>query len=254
MDLPKEIPGLGKVVEGEDPQSLEKVMSGQKLVMCDVETGQRKKICTFSGIMSFGLSPDGQKLAIMVTNAVSGQEELSIRMGNFSPDIVDEAYDREVNTEGSVVEPDIILSTPATRVLAFFWSPDSSKLLYLTSQRGNSNGVVQWCVFDMNTKRIARFAKFRPSGVFLTNFLTFFDQFSATGSSPWSPESNAFAYPGRAVGPDDSETASSSEVKGLATTYSAWVQYLTGSESGDGEPPPPVAVASNVEFACWSPC
>ncbi|KAI0565907.1 Six-bladed beta-propeller TolB-like protein [Gracilaria domingensis] len=240
-----------------------------RLVMCDVDNPQLKRvIARFTGIMAFKLSPNGRYLATLVINPTAGADELTLCTGDFSPDSVAETRppNRLKKVHG---EADIILSTPYTRVLAFFWSPDSSKLLFLTSLRGSRVGAAQWATFDLESNKVVRYEKFIMSGIYM-HCLNFFDQF-ATSMTPWSPDSDAFCYPGRALTPAEIEkdlnpapTAapalsalfmqrdSSAEGK----RFNARVQQVpvTTNSIGKVEPEEPVTIVENVEYACWSPC
>ena len=226
----------------------------QRLVMCNVDSGEKRTLCRFGGVLAFGLSADGERLATMVTNPLSGREELTLRRGDFSPDLVGSGKQPENRSDIDMFDTDIVLSTPSTRVLAFFWSPDCTMLLFLTAIRGDATGAVQWRIFNTKNNRITKFAKFLPSGVFLTNYLTFFDQFVASGCGPWSPENNAFVYPGRKYeekGVKDEEGAQS-EIQG--SKHAAWVQYVPDLSDPDVKPRPPELIVDNVEYASWSPC
>jgi TolB protein len=102
-------------------------------------------------------------------------------------------------------------------VLAFFWSPDGQQIAYLTlpqqpdrgiqavsfSPIGQSEnvGVFQreelrfelWSV-DVQTAEKTRLATFLPSGLFLSQFLPFFDQY-ALSHRLWSPKGDAIVFP-----------------------------------------------------------
>ncbi|PXF47732.1 hypothetical protein BWQ96_02414 [Gracilariopsis chorda] len=240
-----------------------------KLVMCDADNPELKRvIARFSGVMSFKLSPNGRYLATLVTNPNTGDDELSICTGDFSPDsVADTQHFRLLKRPQN--EADIILSTPYTRVLAFFWSPDSSKLLFLTSLRGSRVGAVQWATFDLESNKVVRYEKFVMSGIYM-HCLNFFDQF-ATSMTPWSPDSDAFCYPGRPLTPteiekekDPAPTAAPAlsalfmqrDNSAEGKRFSARVQRVpvTTSSMGKVEPEDAETIVENVEYACWSPC
>ncbi|CAN8065939.1 unnamed protein product [Agarophyton chilense] len=240
-----------------------------RLVMCDVDNPELKRvIARFTGVMAFKLSPNGKYLATLVTNPTTGADELTLCTGDFSPDTVAESHSRS-HLKTSQNEADIILSTPYTRVLAFFWGPDSSKLLFLTSLRGSRVGAAQWATFDLESNKVVRYEKFIMSGIYM-HCLNFFDQF-ATSMSPWSPDSDAFCYPGRALTPAEIEkdqnpapTAAPAlsalfmqrDNSAEGKRFNARVQKVpvTTSSMGKVEPEAPVTIVENVEYACWSPC
>lgn len=203
---------------------------------------------------------------------MTGQEEFTLCIGgDFSPDSVADVKKRQSHrlSSSTPMEADVILSTPHTKVLGYFWSPDSTKLLFLSSLRGSRIGAAQWASFDTLTNRVVRYEKFVVSGIYMHS-LNFFDQFSAS-MTPWSPDSDAFCYPGRPLTPDELERdaepslgsspalsalimqqrGGSSEKKGFA----ARVQKVPDtSTSRKVQPEPATTIVENVEYACWSPC
>ena len=78
-------------------------------------------------------------------------------------------------------------------VLAFFWSPDGSKLAYVTLSQ--VRGVLTWNLLDMNSRVQRRLIDFIPSRNQLTMF-QFFDQY-AYSHSLWSPDSRSLVFAGR---------------------------------------------------------
>eukprot|EP00177_Eucheuma_denticulatum_P007195 GFKZ01013088.1.p2 GENE.GFKZ01013088.1~~GFKZ01013088.1.p2 ORF type:complete len:745 (+),score=124.68 GFKZ01013088.1:306-2540(+) len=242
-----------------------------KLIMCDVDNPEkRKEIHRSSGALAFKLSPDGEALATLVTNPITGQDELTVTMGNFAPDIVDPDYMAEKQPHSALAlerEADVILSNPKTRVLAFFWSPDGKKLLFLTSLRESKVGAAQWATFHRQSNKVVRYEKFVISGIYM-HCLNFFDQFGAS-MTPWSPDSDAFCYPGRPLSKaelevDQYEPASSSpsisvvfmQKDGIleGKRFSARVQNVPVIRDENVVPEDPRTIMDNVEYACWSPC
>lgn len=249
----------------------DKVMN--RLVMCDVDRPElRRTLARFSGVMAFKLSPDGATLATLVTNPVSGDDELTLCTGNFSPDSVAGEEEHRFRfgrpfSTARCADADIILSTPATRVLAFFWSPNSRKLLFLCSLRDSNIGAAQWATFDLDTSKVTRYEKFVMSGIYI-HTLNFFDQF-AMSMTPWSPDSDAFCYPGRPLTPaelerdHDMSVGNSPALSALFVQkdgasdnkrFVARVQKVPDTSKGKVTPQPAVTIVDNVEYACWSPC
>lgn len=242
-----------------------------QLVMCDANKPEiRKVLCKFTGVMAFKLSQCGSYLATLVTNPGTGQDELTICSGDFSPDSVT-VEEKKSFFFGRRSSPpsnaDIVLSTPATRVLAFFWSPDSKKLLFLSSLRDSKMGAAQWATFDMDSMKVVRYEKFLLSGIYM-HCLNFFDQFAAS-MTPWSPDSDAFCYPGRALTPSELEkekeqdASSASALSALfiqrdgstdGKRFSARLQKVPCTAQGKVEPEDAVTIVENVEYVCWSPC
>ncbi len=101
-------------------------------------------------------------------------------------------------------------------VLAFFWSPDGQSIAYLTlASGGNDAGAgrpaglaalapsqpaqrsalsLRLWVVDVASGQQRQLYTFRPSEIFLTQFLPFFDQY-ALSHRLWSPASDALVLP-----------------------------------------------------------
>ncbi len=72
------------------------------------------------------------------------------------------------------------------------WSPDSTKLAYLTLTE--APGVLRWSVLNVADGSRWPLVDFLPSADHLT-MLQFFDQY-AQAWRPWTPDSSAFAFVG----------------------------------------------------------
>lgn len=81
-------------------------------------------------------------------------------------------------------------------VIAFFWSPDGSRLAYITLS--DTQGALRCVVVDMNSRRSRIALDFIPSAEQRTLF-QFFDQY-AYSHSIWSPDSASLVFAGRPVG------------------------------------------------------
>lgn len=106
-------------------------------------------------------------------------------------------------------------------VLAFFWSPDGRSIAYFTlnQDRGDEEinvsvpslqrvglgtapppqpvqqrGLLSLVVVDVATGRGMRLLDFEPTGVFITQFLPYYDQY-ALSHRIWSPDSQAIVLP-----------------------------------------------------------
>lgn len=264
------------VVQGPpEDASADLVKPMNRLVMCDVNCPEiRRTIAKFAGSMAFKLSPNGKGLAMLVTNPDSDNDEFTVCRGDFSPDSVvadgEECFKfgNPFNND-TFSEADVTLSTPTTKVIAFFWSPDSSKLLFLSKMRNSKTQAAQWATFDLKTSKVTRYEKFVMSGVYI-HCLNFFDQF-ALSMTPWSPDSDAFCYPGRPltsvelqqdeVSVSDPVPPASRFIQGVvgeSKRFFARVQKVPDatvkSRSEDSEPEEAITILDNVEFTCWSPC
>ena len=120
-------------------------------------------------------------------------------------------------------------------VMAFFWSPDSSMLAYVTLTE--SRGALQWLTFNVSTGERRLLAEFIPSDDQLT-LLQFFDQF-AYSHSMWSPDSKSLVFAGYLT--DEAVAASTSQQR----ETEIFVVDVRGYY-------PPVPIAKGV-LAVWSP-
>lgn len=115
-------------------------------------------------------------------------------------------------------------------VVAFFWSPDGSKLAYVTVDRSAS--TISWYVNDRSGRSEKKLTDFIPSHEQLFVMFAFFDQY-AYSNRLWSPDSSALVYSGR--DPEANGTGGST------------IQVI----SVDGNGPPLVIAPGNLAF--WSP-
>ena len=98
-------------------------------------------------------------------------------------------------------------------ILAYFWSPDGSRLAYVTLS--GTRGALRWNVLDLADQSPMPLADFVPSRDQLTMF-QFFDQY-AYSHSLWSPDSASLVFAGRLA--NDVVTASYSAHPGHEGTH-----------------------------------
>lgn len=178
----------------------------RRLVVADATGEVQDEITRFDGRVSFTLSPNDQQLAYIVTDE-------SVSAAALGPlYVIDLATQRTIELSS---EP----------VFAFFWSPDSTKLAYLSLEETNRGAALRWNVWDGESRRTLQ--RFSPSRTFLNEYLVFFDQY-AQSMTIWSPDSTAFTYAG-------------SDISG---TFGVWVQPLELDE--------PVYI-TNGTLSSWSP-
>ena len=115
-------------------------------------------------------------------------------------------------------------------ILAFFWSPDGSKIAYVVVDRRTSK--ISWYVNDRSGRSEKKLTDFIPSHEQLFVMFAFFDQYSYSNRL-WSPDSQALVYSGQA--PDANGTGGSA------------IQVI----SVDGNEAPLVIAPGNLAF--WSP-
>ena len=123
-------------------------------------------------------------------------------------------------------------------VLAFFWSPDGTKIALVTlSERQNA---LSWALYDVETNERMRLVDFVPSAEQLTVF-QFFDQY-AYSHSIWSPDSASIVFAGDLL--TDSVTASAKRHPGHASFHIVVV---------DVEPVAEAHVIAEGIMGFWSP-
>ena len=125
----------------------------------------------------FTPSPDGRRLAF----AVRGRSRATPEQAFEEPWIVD-LETGEMEAVGPVT-----LWTEA-----FYWSPDSRRLAYLTYLDNEYRPYNQWRIFDAASGEDRGSVSFQPTATFDT-LTTFFDQFGQSHSF-WSPDGRYLAY------------------------------------------------------------
>jgi TolB protein len=164
--------------------------TGNQLVI-SAKNGSRT-LAEFNGGITFGWSPDGQRVAYAINTPNSFLYE-SLTVINLKDST------SKVVFKGNV--------------LAFFWSPDGRKLAYLTgvlvepSPVGRVDGLaapprqqrrtlqVTWHVIDLEHNRTIDLNTFKPTDSFIY-LMQYFDQF-AQSVALWSPDSTALVYTGQ---------------------------------------------------------
>jgi TolB protein len=146
--------------------------TSQQLVLADTEGNLAQEITDFEGQITFGLSPTGEQIAYAIT-------ERGLGTAAFGPLYLVEVASKRTR------------ELSAMPVMAFFWSPDGTKLAYLSLDDSGPTWRLRWHVWD-GTRNTA-YAPMVPTGTFLQGYLAFFDQY-ARSMSIWSPDSTAFAY------------------------------------------------------------
>lgn len=158
----------------------------QALHLTDQEGEVKKVLATVDGTVSFGWSPDGERIAYLIDDP-----------------------DSEVDTDQLLVVLNPNQQEEAIEIrdglaVAFFWSPDSRKLAYFIPQlvapgrEGESGTPGQPQLFltvkvlDVNRGEATQVAVFRPSTQFV-NLLPFFDQYQHS-LTIWSPDSQNMVF------------------------------------------------------------
>jgi Tol biopolymer transport system component len=142
----------------------------QRLVVRDARAENERPLVSFDELISFVVSPDGERIAFQV---IGDQSVLP-------HSVVD------VDTGEAVEITDAAIA-------AFFWSPDGERLLYLDPDLDQEQFRFRWGVWDGTSSFLT--PPFVPSLQFAREYLQFFEQY-AQSMSLWSPDGSAFAYPG----------------------------------------------------------
>lgn len=143
---------------------------GQRLVVHDVGARTGRPLVPFAELLTFVVSPDGERIAFQVIEE-AGSLPLSVI---------------EVGT-GETVE---VTDAPTA---AYFWSPDGERLLYLDPDPVEGQLWYRWGVWDGRSSFTT--PRFVPSLRLAREYLSFFEQY-AQSMTLWSPDGSAFAYPG----------------------------------------------------------
>jgi TolB protein len=114
-----------------------------------------------------------------------------------------------------------LLSHQDDHVTAFFWSPDGTRIAYLTyADAYEHEGQRTWHIVDVASGTIRDLARFRPSSAFV-GLQDFFDAYTFS-FSPWSPDGARLAY-----GADDGvyviDTADGSVTKQAEGALGMWM-------------------------------
>ena len=140
--------------------------------------GDQRLLAEVGANAAFLWSGDGSHLAVAdeVRPVLYGNTVLFVYRQLRALDA--EAFDAKINLNENVV--------------AFFWSPDSSKIAYATLS--DPSGGMQWKLLDVASGAISPLVEFRPSPDQLTMF-QFFDQY-AYSHQLWSPDSRYLIFAG----------------------------------------------------------
>jgi Tol biopolymer transport system component len=154
--------------------------AGYTLYLSDPDGFELTPVGEVPGNTAFLWSPDGQWLAVARPERVIPFAPLELlvyqRISVLAPD-------------GSVQEAEI----EGKNVVAFFWSPDSTKLAYVALT--DAPGVLRWSILNFTDGEDHPLVDFRPSVDQLT-VIRYFDQFAGSHFQ-WSPDSQSIVFAGR---------------------------------------------------------
>ena len=154
-----------------------------------------KRLMKLQGQVQFVVSPDFTKVAVL-------QEDVNI--GLYSLMIIE----GEAALDPSNPSMGIQFELPNPKLTVAFWfSPDSTKLLCLTAagklkedvetQKGSFrvglNSDMQWVVYNFPLKELGEYDVFKPTPYFMKTYVPFFSQYAQV-YNPWAPDSRSFIY------------------------------------------------------------
>ena len=194
---------------------------GLSLYLSDPDTQVLSRVEDVPANAAFLWSPDSKWLAVTVPDRVLTLQSMGLL----------------IYQNVSVLRPDGSPGPAAIRdnVIAFFWSPDGTKLAYITL--AETEGVLLWNVMDVETGVSQPLVEFLPSIDQLTVF-QFFDQY-AKSHTQWSPDGNSIVFAGRLAG--NAVSASTAQQAPDRIIVMAIAPFFTVDTIGEGT------------LAFWSP-
>jgi TolB protein len=162
------------------------------LFLADAQADNPRKLIDYEGRIAFAWSPDGKKIASLITSGDTGLPHY----GKIS------VSDGDGKNYHQVIAED---------ALAFFWSPNSQRIAYLAvsmgtngqgcdgcgkklaAPLGQTSGIrLQWRVVNVADGNASTLITFAPTRAFV-ELLPYFDQY-ARSITFWSPDSTKFVY------------------------------------------------------------
>ncbi len=150
----------------------------QGILLANTNEGGAEIAAEMSGAIGFSWSPNGSHLAV-----ASRLDRASGCYGQLGMLDIEAGGHPKAALRPLLDEP----------LLCFFWSPDGTKIAYITPSE-NANGSVRWGVLDIDSGERRYLADFRPSREQLTMFM-FFDQY-AQSHRVWSSDSQRLLFAG----------------------------------------------------------
>jgi Tol biopolymer transport system component len=164
------------------------------LYIADAQGAQARSVASYAGRIGFAWAPNGKKIAWVATPA-------DALLPNLGPVSISDTDGNNSKTLGN------------DDALAFYWSPDSKQIAYLSLIPPGSQGCnddcqrvpglaapmeqgaslrMRWRIADTETGQARTLVSFVPTANFVT-LLPYFDQY-ARSLTFWSPDSQQFVY------------------------------------------------------------
>jgi hypothetical protein len=154
-----------------------------------------KKLMPLKGQVQFLVSPDNSRVVVLEEDINQGHYALTVIEG-------EDALDPASTSTGKMYE------LPNSKLTVAFWfSPDSTKILCLTAAGKSQedvkalkgsfkvalNSEMQWSVFNFPLQELREYDVFKPTSYFMRTYVPFFSQY-AQSYNPWAPDSRSFIY------------------------------------------------------------
>ena len=181
-----------------------------ELYITDIAFEDRILLEEIRHTVAFLWSPNGQSLAVAQSEFTAGLIYQGVSI--FSLD-------------GTRQHPEV---QEEESVIAFYWSPDSTRLAYVTL--ADRLGILRWMVLNVADGSRWPLIEFRPSRGQVT-LLTFFDQFALT-HGPWAPDSGSLVFSGTLAGGASSASSNLQGVPQIIVTGAGPVPYSEAIADG----------------------
>ena len=186
----------------------------QRLVMLGLREPEVKVLLEMPGIGACSWQPGGSALAL--ARDMRGRSGFYDGLWLVEPN---EGTENKINSDPT---------------LAFFWSPDGSRIAYVTTSE-TGQGSLRWAVHDIESGDVTYLVDFRPTQENLITFM-YFDQYNQS-HSPWSPDGTQLLFAGEVGGEEDRAPLSEGELNRV------WVMSSDGGR--------PAEEVANGFIACW---
>ena len=153
-------------------------LDSQALYIARDDGSRRRELSSALGNAAFLWSPQGDQLAV-------GQSSTA-----------DDPFLEDLRVIDTVSEEETVLIERP--IVAFFWSPDGTKIAYVSLNDSQEN--LQWRVIDLDSGDDRELIDFIPSSDQLT-WYAFFDQY-VQSHRVWSPDSQSLLFAGVLAGED----------------------------------------------------
>jgi len=154
-----------------------------------------KRLLKVKGQTQFLVSPDSSRCVVLQEDVNLGHHSLTVIEGEGALD----------PCSADPVQP---YDMPFSKLTVAFWfSPDSTKVLCLTVSgrskedlvtakaafRVGLNAEMQWVVYNFPLQELKEYDTFKPTPYFMKTYVPFFSQYAQV-FNPWAPDSRSFLF------------------------------------------------------------